>query len=103
MGWAGKAVRINATDVLVRDARPLHAGLCEGSSDLIGWKPVLISSAMVGQTLAIFTAIEVKSPKGRLTESQRQFIDAINAAGGIAACVRSIDQALGAIRDRDKG
>ena len=35
-GWAGKASKRDDGSVLVRDARPLHAGLCKGSSDLIG-------------------------------------------------------------------
>lgn len=64
-----------------------------GGADLIGWTPKKITSDMVGQTLAIFTAIEVKSDAGRLTKHQKLFIEAVQQAGGIAACARSVDEA----------
>ena len=64
-----------------------------GGSDLIGWTPVKITPDMVGQTLAIFTAVEVKSEHGRLTKHQRLFIEAVQQAGGIAACARSVEEA----------
>ncbi|MGI9161139.1 MAG: hypothetical protein ACR2K1_15435, partial [Saprospiraceae bacterium] len=35
MGWAGRLLhRTGAGTVAIENARPLHAGLCEGSSDL---------------------------------------------------------------------
>jgi hypothetical protein len=37
-----------------------------------------------------FAAIEVKRPGGRLTPDQREFLDAVRAAGGIALCVDSV-------------
>ena len=47
--WTGEADKITRTglakvgpgDVVIRNARPLHAGLCKGSSDLIGLKPIV--------------------------------------------------------------
>jgi hypothetical protein len=74
--------------VLIHDARPLHAGLCEGSSDLIGWTPVTITPDMVGTTIAVFTAVEVKTGRVRVTEAQTRFLDAVTAAGGIARVAR---------------
>ena len=65
-----------------------------GGSDLIGWTPRKITPDMVGQTLAIFTAVEVKSEEGRLTKHQRSFIEAVQQSGGIAVCARSIEQAV---------
>lgn len=101
MGWSGKSVRItpaNAAsvrlfpgDVVVRQARPLHAGLCEGSSDLIGLKRVVITPDMVGQTIAQFLAIEVKTPKGKPKPKQNNFLDVVNGAGGIGMVARSVD------------
>jgi hypothetical protein len=48
---------------------------------------------MVGQDLAVFAAVEVKTPKGRVKAEQQQFIDHINSAGGIAGIARSVDDA----------
>lgn len=64
-------------------------GLCEGSSDLIGITPVNITQAMVGKTIGVFTAIEVKKDvrkkydKHRM-ETQQRFIDFVNRNGGFA-------------------
>jgi hypothetical protein len=64
-----------------------------GGSDLIGYRSVTITPDMVGQRVAIFTAIEVKTATGRPTPAQQHFIDHIRAAGGIAAIVRSVAEA----------
>lgn len=97
-GWTGQmirpttftTVRVGPGDLVIRNARPLHAGLCVGSSDLIGWTPCVIS----GQAIAKFTAVEVKTGKLRLTSDQQNFIDAVKASGGIGICARSVDDAL---------
>lgn len=60
-----------------------------GASDLIGITPVKITSEMVGSTVAVFTAIEVKTKTGRPTEKQKTFISAIIARHGIAGVARS--------------
>lgn len=65
-----------------------------GGSDLLGWHTVTVTSEMVGQRIAIFTAIECKAPRGRLTTEQAAFIAAVRAAGGIAGEVRSVEQAV---------
>ena len=92
-GWAGQATKIQRRgmvavepgDVIVRQARPLHAGLCVGSSDLIGYRQV----AGVAQ----FVALEVKSAAGRPTAQQVQFLDHITSVGGCAGIVRSVEDA----------
>lgn len=65
-----------------------------GGSDLIGWTPVIITHDMVGGMLGVFTAIEVKAPKGRPTEAQLNFIRQVQLAGGIAGIARSTQDAL---------
>lgn len=65
-----------------------------GGSDLIGYRSVTITPDMVGTTVAIFTAIEIKTATGRATPAQRNFIDHVRRAGGIAAIVRSTAEAL---------
>jgi len=81
--------------------KPKHTfsyGLCPGSSDLIGWTSVTVTPDMVGQRLAVFTAVEVKRPGARTSkkrkEQQRDFIDAVNRAGGRAGVARSSREAL---------
>jgi hypothetical protein len=80
----------------LRDAngRPVSFGLCKGSADLIGWRTVTITPEMVGQQVAVFTSIEVKTASGRLTPEQRQWLAAVETAGGIAGVARSVEDAL---------
>lgn len=66
-----------------------------GGSDLIGWTPITITSDMVGRTVAVFTAVEVKTPKGKPTEAQVNFLQQVTKSGGIAGIARSPDDALG--------
>ncbi len=84
----------NNTGVL-RDqhGRPVQFGLAKGSSDLIGWTTRTITPEMVGQRIAVFTSIEVKTATGRLRPEQRQWLDAVQAAGGIAGVARSVEDA----------
>ena len=79
----------------LRDAngRPVQFGLAVGSADLIGWRTVTITPDMVGQRVAVFTSIEVKSATGRLRPEQRQWLEAVQAAGGIAGVARSVEDA----------
>jgi hypothetical protein len=60
-----------------------------GGSDLIGWTTVEVTPEMVGRKVAIFSAIEVKTPTGRPTLEQTRFIEAVRRAGGIACIARS--------------
>ena len=62
-----------------------------GGSDLIGLASIEVTPSMVGQRVAVFLAIEVKTPSGRLTDDQRRFIDFVRAAGGIGIVARSED------------
>jgi hypothetical protein len=54
----------------------------KGSSDILGVLP----------PTGRFLAVECKQPKGRTTESQDEFLDAINEAGGLGVVVRSVDE-----------
>lgn len=88
VGWVGPQVRVSHSqmimmhpgDVLIRNAKPLHAGLAEGSSDLIG-------ITKNGQ----FQAVEVKAPKGRLREGQESFLNMVKRLGGLGFEVRSLE------------
>ena len=81
----------------LRDAngRPVQFGLCKGSADLIGYRTITITPDMVGQQVAVFLSIEVKTPtSGRIRPEQQQWLETIQAAGGIAGVARSVEDAL---------
>jgi hypothetical protein len=80
----GRIFRNNTGAVVTQDGRLVTFGLCKGSSDLIGWTEVEITPEMVGQKLAVFTAVEVKKKGKKPTKEQKQFIKIVSDAGGIA-------------------
>lgn len=73
-----------------------------GGSDLIGWTPVVITPDMVGRTVAVFTAVEVKAPKGRPTEHQVNFIAQVLKSGGFAGIARSPQDAIDICKQQKK-
>jgi len=83
-----QTVNVKAGDVLIQNARYFDAGLCVGSSDLIGLKAVKITPEMVGKTIACFLAVEVKLPSGRIQENQINFLEMVNKLGGKGLIVR---------------
>ncbi len=93
-GWQGRIVSQTPSRIILDPYRAVHFGLAPGSSDLIGLQSIEITSDMVGQRIAVFTSIEVKTPAGRLTAEQGRFIDAVVDLGGIAGVARSVEQAL---------
>jgi len=60
-----------------------------GGSDLIGWTTKTITPEMVGQKFAIFTSIEVKTPTGKASEQQKNWLRLVENVGGIAKIARS--------------
>lgn len=91
--WQGRVVRHEPGLLVLADPRPIQAGLCVGSSDLIGWRSVVITPEMVGQRLAVFAGVEVKTDRGRATEEQKNFIEVVQRFGGLAGVARSVDDA----------
>ena len=71
--------------------RTVRYGLCQGSSDLVGWTVV--------DGVAVFTAIETKAGKRPATEAQMNFIAAVIRAGGIAGIARNSDEAAKIVCD----
>jgi hypothetical protein len=85
--------RNNTGTLKDQHGRPVSFGLCKGSADLIGWTTRTVTQDMVGTQVAVFTSIEVKTATGRLRPEQRQWLDAVQAAGGIAGVARSVADA----------
>jgi len=77
-----------------RTGRLVTFGLARGSADLIGWRTITVTPDMVGQQLAVFTSIEVKTPTGRLAPAQHHWLGAVRAAGGIAGVARSVTDSM---------
>lgn len=71
----------------------------DGGSDLIGYKIVTVTPDMVGNKIAIFTAIEAKVFKGKRGEDQKRFISMINNDGGIACFAESNEDAKKLLTD----
>ena len=78
----------------LRTGRPVQFGLAKGSSDLIGFKTIEVTPDMIGQKLAVFTSIEVKTAKGKLTPMQHNWLSCVNKAGGITGVARSVQDAI---------
>lgn len=97
--WTGDEVkRLPDRSVLITKARPFSTGLPAGFSDLFGLVPVTITQDMVGKTLGVFTAMEVKTPTGRASKQQNLFLSAVNMRGGTSGIVRSAEDALAIVR-----
>lgn len=105
VGWVGKVERgpgvkrLNPGDVVLRNARPFHAGF-DGLSDLGGWSPVVVTSEMVGETIAVYTQVEVKE-NARPTAEQINFIEAVNKAGGRAGIARNENDLIEILRAKN--
>jgi hypothetical protein len=93
MCLGGRVFRNNVGEYKVGD-RYIRYGLCPGSSDIIGWTPVKITPEMVGTTLPVFTAVEVKKDdaeirswkksKSKRASGQRNFLNCVNDHRGLA-------------------
>ena len=91
--WAGKKTAEghgkHGHFVVISGATHIDAGLCVGSSDRIGWTPVTVTPDMVGQVVAVFTAVEEKTLAYRkLTPEQINFLDQVVRAGGLGYVAR---------------
>jgi hypothetical protein len=95
--WQGKITRNRNGSITIHDPRPVHFGLCEGSSDTIGIRSEVVTAEMVGRRIGRFVAIELKTP-GAWTERQHlldqtNFIAMVNELGGRAGFATSIEEA----------
>ena len=67
------------------------AGL-KGVADILGivrQDVMLLDRSII--PMGVFLAVEVKGPKGKLSEEQEWFLEEVRRRGGIGLCVRSVD------------
>lgn len=74
--------RNNVGEAQYRGRRVRYGVGGPGGSDLIG---------IVGGR---FCAIEIKTPKGKVSEEQERYLELVRKSGGIAGVVRSVEEAL---------
>ena len=83
--WPGEATRLQDGSVLIRHPRRVECGIPgPGGSDLFGW---ITRPDGVAQVVAC----EIKTPTGRVSQLQQNWLDCVANAGGIAGVCRSPD------------
>ena len=81
VAWQGTVIERTPQRLVL--ARPYAIKLAApGVSDLIGWTEG-----------GRFVAIEVKAPRGRVTDEQAAFIELVRRSGGLAGVARSVEEA----------
>jgi len=97
LAWAGTVqrwpeptiVKVNPSDIVIRNARPIHAGLGPDTADLVGF------SVQNGK----FISCEVKVPGKKPTAEQYNWLNAVHAAHGIAFWADSEESAIKQYRE----
>ena len=90
--------RNNSGALVDQQGRLVRFGLCKGSSDLIGLRTLEITPALVGQSIAQFVALEIKTARGDVRPEQRAFLQLVEQLGGLAAICRSVEAAEQALQ-----
>ncbi len=98
--WNGKNYATKDGKRVIENAQLIRFGLCKGSSDLIGYTSKTVTPDMVGQKVAVFTAIEVKKKGGKQSPEQINFIKRLNDAGGFGGFAYSEAEAAAIIQNK---
>ncbi len=115
--WAVDLWRNNVGAVTTDDGRHIRFGLCNDSaavnkniksSDLIGVTQVTITPEMVGQTVGVFTSIEVKKEGWAYSgtdreEAQKKWHDLVRSLGGLAGFASSVSEFMEIVKCRQDG
>ena len=81
LAWQGHVLQHNRDLLVLENPRAIKLA-APGVSDLIGWTEG-----------GRFVAIEVKAPRGRLTDEQAAFLELVQRSGGLAGVARSVEEA----------
>jgi hypothetical protein len=98
-GWTGSdCIKLPNGDMLIKNPRPFDTGLPPGFGDLFGLVKREITAEMVGQTVGVYIAADVKTDTGKLTDKQAAYLNAVNANGGFAGTWRCVDDAVATLK-----
>ena len=81
-----------------RTGRYVQFGLAKGSSDLIGFKTIKITPEMIGQEVAQFVSIEIKTNTGKISPLQENWLQKVKSSGGIVGVARTVKDALNILK-----
>lgn len=99
--WTGsKAVRMSDGSVTISNAHPFSTGLPLGFPDLFGFTMVEITPEMVGSSLPVFTAVEVKQPGKKPTRAQQHCLEFLQSKNCLAGIAHGVDDAENIIMRR---
>lgn len=91
--WGGEVLSHDGQMLLLKHPTKIM-GAVAGTSDIIGCVPVVITPDMVGQTVAIFAACEVKRPGERPEKHQERYLALMRSRGAIAGWATSPQEAV---------
>lgn len=100
LGWQGKLLSHKDGVAILQGARAVRFGLAEGSPDLIGFVTLTVTPEMVGQKLAVFLGVEVKTDSGRPSVAQTNFINFLLQNGARAGIARSTADAIAIVKGK---
>lgn len=101
--WVGKAAPVVGGGIMIKKPQRIKFGLKVGSSDLIGWAPIIVTPNMVGQKIAVFVSIECKTLSyKKTTEDQDNWLDNVAQAGGLAYIARETESGGVIIEEKGK-
>ena len=103
---SGRPLRLTDGSVKLPGGRPIALGFglvsgdpVVGAGDLIGATSIVITQAMVGKTVAVFSSFEAKrTDGGRRGKDQITWADTITAAGGIAGFFSTPEEAIAIVQ-----
>ena len=95
-GWTGKSRR-DGNKVIIENPRRLNTGLPSGFPDLFGFRTVTITPDMVGQKVAVFCGLEIKTKIGRVRNDQLtmlKYLKECNCRAGVARSTSDVEEIL---------
>lgn len=93
-GWTGKTIIRESPDCLrILHPHPFSTGLPGGFPDLFGFREITITPEIVGTKLAVFCALEIKTPHGGLRRKQRLTLEWMAQNHCYCGVARSVNDA----------